>query len=40
VAIGITGIFGVFAYLTNRLRHYADYRDLDAAVEQVTPPVD
>jgi hypothetical protein len=39
-AIGIAGYFGVMAYMTNRLRHYSDYRDLDAAVDQVTPPVD
>lgn len=39
-AIGLAGYFCVMAYLTNRLRAYADYRDLDAAVEQLTPAVD
>lgn len=39
-AIGLAGYFCVMAYLTQRLRAYADYRDLDAAVEQLTPAVD
>jgi hypothetical protein len=39
-AIGLAGYFCVMAYMTNRLRCYADYRDLDAAVEQLTPAVD
>jgi hypothetical protein len=39
-AIGLAGYFGVMAYLTNRLRQYADYRDLDVAAEQLAPGVD
>jgi hypothetical protein len=39
-AFGLAGYFGVMAYLTNRLRQYADYRDLQAAAEQLAPGVD
>ncbi|HKW45143.1 MAG TPA: hypothetical protein VJN22_05750 [Candidatus Eremiobacteraceae bacterium] len=34
-SIGLAGYFGVMAYLTNRLRRYADYRDLDVAADQI-----
>jgi hypothetical protein len=36
-SFGLAGYFGVMAYLTNRLRLYADYRDLDAAADQIAP---
>ncbi len=39
-AIGLAGYFGVMTYLTNRLNHYADYRDLDIAAEQLAPGVE
>ena len=36
-SFGLAGYFGVMAYLTNRLRLYADYRDLDVAADQIAP---
>lgn len=36
-SLGLAGFFGVMAYLTNRLGHYADFRDLDVAADQITP---
>jgi len=36
-SFGLAGYFGVMTYLTNRLRAYADYRDLDVAADQITP---
>jgi hypothetical protein len=39
-AFGLAGYFGVMVYMTNRLRQYADYRDLDVAAEQLAPGVE
>lgn len=36
-SFGLVGYFAVMAYLTNRLRLYADYRDLDVAADQIVP---
>jgi hypothetical protein len=36
-SIGLACCFGVMAYMTNRLGHFADYRDLDVAANQITP---
>ena len=37
-AIGLTGLFIVMAYLTNRLRHYIGYLDLERATAAVEQP--
>jgi hypothetical protein len=37
-AIGMLGLFLVMAYLTNRLRHYVGYRDLERAATALENP--
>jgi hypothetical protein len=36
-SLGLACYFGVMAYLTNRHGHFADYRDLDVAADQIAP---
>jgi len=38
-AVGLAGLFLVTAYLTNRLRHYVGYRELDRAAAALENPV-